>query len=159
MKHSYLAGMLVDLATRAGSGAVAGADRWAGPAGGEHEHGLMVQFRDGSALGFKIVAASPVGGHPGGPDEYQPADLPAVDVSAAQPSGPGAKATVAWLGWLVESAGHPGVARVEVAAQGGLSLLLVDDAGYQLHVLPVRAVGPGGRKLPDWQPADWGGMA
>jgi hypothetical protein len=156
LKHGYLAGMLVDLLNRSGRADIKGTELWPGPTGGEHERGLMVQFRDGASLGLKVVSSSPVGGHPAGADDYTPADRPACDLSAVVAGGTGAAAFCAYLAGLLAACQHPDIARVEVNPAGRPSVLVVDGGGFHLHVLPARATAAGGRRLPDWDVPRWG---
>ncbi|RKN56012.1 hypothetical protein D7193_15620 [Micromonospora costi] len=157
--------MLVDLLPRSAHPGVAAVEPWRGITGGEDERGLVVRFRDGAQFGLKVVAGSPNGGSPTGPDEYEPAGGPPGDVSGVGGDGPtGAEAFAGYLAAVVEAAGHPEVtaaltSQTEISQpmQRSVRVDLVD--GKVLLVLFARAAGPGDRRLPDWDVSKWGAMA
>lgn len=161
MTPGYLAGMLTDLIPRTAHTDVAKVEPWHGLKGDAHVRGLLVSFSDGSAFGLQVVMAASAGGKMRGPADYDPAAGPGADVTAVGGGSPTQAVGFAdYLAELVRAAGHPEVAKVtptRSATQQTVTVELAD--GNRLVILFPRAVGSGGRSLPDWNVTLWGAMA
>ncbi|MFG1849616.1 hypothetical protein [Micromonospora carbonacea] len=154
--------MLTELIPRTAHSGVAKVEPWHGLKGDAHVRGLLVSFSDGSAFGLQVVMAASAGGKMTGPVDYDPAAGPGDDVTAvgADSSPTQASAFADYLTVLVGAAGHPEVAKVTPLRSSTQQTVTVELAdGNRLVILFPRAIGPGGRSLPDWNVNQWGAMA
>lgn len=162
MRRTYLTGLASDLITRAGHPGITGVKPWHGPSGDPWVTGLWIDLTGGAGLGVQVVASSPpTGGHSAGPEQYDPATGPTGSLPAVPTPPPtGARAVADWLAEMLGACGHEEIASVtrrDISGRSYVSIGLTDQSSISCQF--ASATGPGGRRLTDYEPAQWGQLA